>query len=413
MMQQRPDASGSDARATQAVAFDFTTMIAARIEEAHQTLTARWLEKLKRLLPVPPRDIFPGEELLGHMPALILELGAFLRAPGEDALAANAVVTARAMELGRLRHAQRASVHQVLREYRTLRGVIVDFTQAETARLHLTPTVDELFQLANRLDAAIDVLLQTTVDTFVAEYTDTINQHTARLERFYRTVSHELRQPLGTLQFGLKALGTEDAWSSREKRDRLIATCERNVTLMRDTLGKLVLLLRASDGADNALVQRLDLSAVLTDVARQLRDMAEPRGVDVRVGDALPTITADVARLELVLVNLISNAIKYSDPDKPARFVEIDTAATERPDICQIVVRDNGIGIAEPELRSIFGRFYRGHADRDHELGNTGLGLGLSIVADCVDALKGDIRVESTLGEGTTFTIELPISAPS
>ena len=412
-MQQRREASASDARASRAVAFDFTSTIAARIEEAHPALAARWLEQLKRLLPVPPRDIFPGEQLLGHMPALILELGAFLRAPGEDALAANAVVTARAMELGRLRHAQRASVHQVLREYRTLRGVIVDFTHAETARLELTPTVSELFQLANRLDAAIDVLLQTTVDTFVTEYTDTINQHTARLERFYRTVSHELRQPLGTLQFGLKALGAEDAWSSREKRDRLVATCERNVTQMGETLGKLVSLLRTSDGADNALVQRVELSTVAADVARQLSDMSEPRRVDVRVADALPTITADVARLELVLVNLISNAIKYSDPDKPARFVEIGAEATERPDNCRIVVRDNGIGIAEPELRSIFGLFYRGHADRDHELGNTGLGLGLSIVADCVDGLKGDIRVESTLGEGTTFTIDLPISAPS
>ena len=79
--------------------------------------------------------------------------------------------------------------------------------------------------------------------------------------------------------------------------------------------------------------------------------MAETRGVDVIVGQPLPSITADVARLELVLVNLISNAIKYSDPRKPRRVVEIDTAPSERADVFTIRVRDNGIGVAESELK--------------------------------------------------------------
>ena len=69
-----------------------------------------------QLVPVARDDIFPGDQLLGHAPALIRELAAFVRAPAQDTIAANAVVTARATELGRLRHAQRASVHQVLRE---------------------------------------------------------------------------------------------------------------------------------------------------------------------------------------------------------------------------------------------------------------------------------------------------------
>ena len=109
----------------------------------------------------------------------------------------------------------------------------------------------------------------------------------------------------------------------------------------------------------------------------------------------------------------MSNAIKYSDPGKADRFVEVAPAATPRPDACAIAIRDNGIGIAEADLRSIFARFYRGHAERDRELGTSGLGLGLSIVADCVDVLKGDIHVESNLGEGTTFFVELPLTTES
>jgi signal transduction histidine kinase len=394
-----------------AVASSFTTIIAERIEAAHQTLAARWLEQLKPLLPVPPDDIFPGHRL-GDMPALILELAAFLRAPGEEAIAANPVVTARAVELGQLRHAQKASVHQVLREYRALRTVITQFTEQQVALLHLTPSVSELFELADRLDAAIDVLLKTTIDTFVAEYADAIGQYTSQLESFYRMVTHELRQPLGTLQFGLKMLSAEEGRNSREKRDRLFATCERNVTKMGETLGKLVALLRSPEGAENALVQRVQLSALVADVAQQLREMADTRGVDVLIAQPFPTITVDVARLELVLVNLISNAIKYSDPRKPKRVIEIDAVPSERADVCTVRVRDNGIGIAEPELKSIFSGFYRGHASRDGELGNTGLGLGLSIVHDCIGALKGDIRVESEHGAGTTFLIELPFTPP-
>jgi signal transduction histidine kinase len=144
------------------------------------------------------------------------------------------------------------------------------------------------------------------------------------------------------------------------------------------------------------------------DVVSEIREMADARGVDVRIVSSLPSVTIDAARLELVLVNLISNAIKYSDPNKPVRFVEITSAPSARPDVCTLSIRDNGIGIAETDLRSIFARFYRGRPERDRELGTSGLGLGLSIVADCVDALKGDIRVESTLGEGTTFFLELP-----
>lgn len=392
-----------------AVASDFRTIIAQRIAGASQTLASRWLEELKGLVPVAAHDIFPGDQLLGQMPVLIRELAVFLKAPAEEAIAANAVVTAKATELGQLRHAQRASVHQVLREYRTLRAVISKFVEEETARLRLAPMVDELFSLTNRLDAAIDVLLQTTVNTFVAEYTETIIQHAARLEGFNRMVTHELRQPLQTFHYALKLLAAEDILFDRTRLDRLLATAERNVTTMSETLRKLVAMSRSPAEADSALVQRVELSTLMADVVSQLREMADARGVEIRVTGPLPALTVDVARLELILVNLISNAIKYSDPAKPARFVEIAAVPSEQPSVCLLSIRDNGLGIAEADLRSIFARFYRAHAGRDQQLGTSGLGLGLSIVADCVDALKGSIRVESTLGEGTTFFLELPV----
>ena len=118
---------------TNAVASDFRSAIAYRMEASHQLLASRWLDELKRVVPVADRDSFRGDQLLGQIPALIKELAGFLKAPAEEAIAANAVVTARATELGHQRHAQHASVHQVLREYRTLRTAVAEFKGGESS----------------------------------------------------------------------------------------------------------------------------------------------------------------------------------------------------------------------------------------------------------------------------------------
>jgi hypothetical protein len=129
------------------------------MEACHQLLASRWLDELKRVVPVADRDIFPGDQVLGQIPALIKELAGFLKSPADEAIAANAVVTARATELGHLRHAQHASVHQVVREYRALRTAVAEFIREESHRLQLKPTVDELVEVMERSERAIDVLL--------------------------------------------------------------------------------------------------------------------------------------------------------------------------------------------------------------------------------------------------------------
>jgi signal transduction histidine kinase len=106
-------------------------------------------------------------------------------------------------------------------------------------------------------------------------------------------------------------------------------------------------------------------------------------------------------------VNLLSNAIKYSDPDKTERYVEI---AGEKPGDgwLHVTVRDNGVGIPATALAGIFERFTRAHAG-DAEMAHvSGIGLGLSIVEDCIRAMGGHIQVQSVETEGTIFTVRLP-----
>jgi signal transduction histidine kinase len=130
--------------------------------------------------------------------------------------------------------------------------------------------------------------------------------------------------------------------------------------------------------------------------------------VEIRIVGDPCALVIDVARLELVFINLLSNAIKYSDPAKPERYVEIAVAPAATEAECTLLVRDNGLGIAVDSVNGVFKQFFRAHAHLDDELGVEGAGLGLSIVADCVQAIGGRITVESTVGGGTEFAIVLP-----
>jgi len=129
--------------------------------------------------------------------------------------------------------------------------------------------------------------------------------------------------------------------------------------------------------------------------------------VAIRIAEDLPVVVVDVGRLELMLTNLISNAIKYSDPAKSERMIAVTTTEGDSAR-CAFQVRDNGLGMTADQVRNVFTPFYRGHTERDAELGVDGMGLGLAIVQDCAKAMGATVDVDSTPSAGTTFRIILP-----
>jgi signal transduction histidine kinase len=388
---------------------DFGDLIAERMRVEHRALAARWFDRLLDLVPVGARDVFPTESVLDHVPALILEISRYLSEPGETAIASNTAILDKAQELGALRFAQRASLHQLLREYQLLSRILSTFVQEEVERLGLTPSPSELIQLIARLHTAVDVLSQSTVESFVTLYTQTIADQSRRLEQFTRMAAHEWRQPLGALQFGVNLL--RDARLDPIRTRRTLDAVGRNVSHLIDLTHKLEAVARINGTDDNAVVQKVPIAAIAEEAARQLREMAEERGVEIRVAGELPTFTVDVGRLELTFLNLLSNAIKYADPDKAGRYVEIDSEP--RDSLIRILVRDNGIGIPADALSSIFRRFTRAHVDREDLSHVPGIGLGLAIVDDCVRSMGGEIEVESAEGVGTTFALMLPPHPPA
>lgn len=386
----------------------FAESIAERISAEHTLLAARWFARLRELLPVEAQEVFPSDRLLDHIPSLILDISNFVKAPEEEAIAANTAVMDKARELGTLRHEQRASLHQVLREYQLLGGILLRFVQDETIRLLLTPPPAEGMAVVSRVHQAVEVLLQETVETFVGLYTETITDQTERLRQFTRMATHEWRQPLAPIISAVSLLKVPHLTPAQ--RDQTVDMIARNAASLVDMTRKLERLARLDGDADSPSTQEVSISIVAHEAARQVREMADARGVELRIADDMPALTVDVGRLELAFVNLISNAIKYCDEQKAERFVEV-TALPRNDGRCEVTVRDNGVGIPANRIGQIFRRFTRAHEDQPNLESVTGVGLGLAIVDDCVEAIHGTISVESEPGVGTTFLLTLPCGA--
>jgi signal transduction histidine kinase len=386
----------------------YAEILSERIQAERVLLSTTWLERLKALLPVEANDVFPTQKLLDHIPLLLEEIARYLRVPEAEEIAANAAVIDKARELGLLRHEQKASVHQILREYELLAEILENFVAAETMRLGLEPSSSDCLDAMRKLMRSVRALMRTTVDTFISEYVATIEAQTEQLRSFNRMASHELRSPVGTILVAASLIDRSDVQTDAERLNRIAKTIRANaerLTGLLSTLQRVAYLDAPLDGPSEQIVE---VAAVAREVARQLRDMAHARGVVVRVDRELPVMTLDPARLELALLNLVSNGIKYSDPGKKERYVEIRLEGRSES-TCTICVRDNGLGIPDEAKPDVFKRFFRAHADLDERLGVDGTGLGLAIVAECAQALGGAVTCESRAGEGTAFCLELPL----
>ncbi len=222
-------------------------------------------------------------------------------------------------------------------------------------------------------------------------------------EEFLQVASHELRGPLGTLRLGVQLLLRDQrggpATKPSEPRlrmigrqaDRLVRLADALLDVSRITAGRLVL-----------AREEADLAALVREVAGRYTEEASDAGCALTCDAPGPVrCPFDAARIEQVLSNLVSNALKYGQ-GKPVHVSIAASSASAR-----VTVADRGIGIAPADQERIFGRFERAVSGRHY----SGLGLGLWIVQQIVAAHGGSIGVESTPGQGSSFTVELPLAA--
>lgn len=222
-------------------------------------------------------------------------------------------------------------------------------------------------------------------------------------DAFIALAAHELRAPLTTLR-GYVQLAQSGARSAGiAGLDATMDKTLRQVDRLNQLIGDLLDVSHMQLGRITLQQTTIDAEAFVREIVEQHRVAMPSRVVEVEVALALPAVRADVPRLQQALVNLLDNAIKYSPEDRPIR---VALAATG--DYLRVSVHDQGIGIPAAEQERIFQRFYRGSSAAHRA---RGLGVGLYITSEIVQAHGGRMWVRSTEGEGSVFGFDLP-SAP-
>jgi len=221
---------------------------------------------------------------------------------------------------------------------------------------------------------------------------------------FVANVSHELRTPLSVIKGFIETLVDGHTEIPEADRDRFLRTIQRHADRLHIILEDLLTLSRLESSRPGLRLEPTDLTKLIRELAVDYRPRATASGhtIDLQLATDAPPLAADSVRLHQVFDNLLDNALKYT----PARSsIAIRTAIVAST--LEIRIVDNGPGIPPKDLPHLFERFYRIDKGRSREKGGTG--LGLSIVKHIVQLHGGTVWAESTLGQGTTFVVSLPL----
>ena len=225
---------------------------------------------------------------------------------------------------------------------------------------------------------------------------------------FVANVSHEFRTPLSIINGYLETL--EEGGVGREMLRKSISVMRRHADRLNRLIEDLLTISRMEEKGVRLETASADVAGLLSSVVSRLDPEIRQRGAEVRldIESGLPSLTIDSYRMEQAFSNLLANALRHGSPAGSTRGVRVTVAMRrEGPDLA-ISFSDDGPGIPFQDQEHLFERFYRVGGDRARQTGGTG--LGLSIVKHVVQAHGGRVGLRSRPGEGSTFTIHLPLA---
>lgn len=238
------------------------------------------------------------------------------------------------------------------------------------------------------------------------EMAERLRQEERLRSDFISMLSHEIRTPLTSIRESVNMVGEEVMGPITDRQRRFLEIAGSEIGRICDLLNHLMQASRLEPGALKIQFKPVDCLSLVKSCVDSLRPAAEAKEIEIHtaIPPETPDVLGDTQYLQQVFLNLMGNAIKFSDPGS-----EVWVKVVPGTDLISLTfnVIDNGPGILEEDQAKLFNKFYRAPSVRDHL---DGVGLGLSITKNIVEAHNGNIWVNSVVGQGSTFSFALPLA---
>lgn len=235
-----------------------------------------------------------------------------------------------------------------------------------------------------------------------------LEERNQELKNFAHTLAHEIRNPLQAITFALSMLKESSSEALPEPLVEMVDVASESSRHIESLISELLAF--AERGKEETQIEDVRLDAVLDQIVRSLRLSNQGTKFTTDFQPNIPAFRGSVIRMRQVMENLLSNSLRYRSKDRDLHLT-LDWSVKQRQEksLCEIRLTDNGVGIHEDDLQSIFDPFFRSARTAEIE----GTGLGLNFCKRVISELGGQLDVESKYGESTTFIITLPLEAIS
>jgi hypothetical protein len=395
---------------------DFSQLLVEKID----AIAKNWIEAIRLDRQISSADDLPGSAIQNHIPDVLKAMASVLSQSQENDIQS---IVQNSLHHGVLRAEQGFAPTEIAREYRLLRQTIFSTLEADL----LEGTVPEVMRAYNVIDATLDEAIAQCFKSYVEErlqelqqvqsQVELTNQELTRLVKANQNnlsqLAHELKNPLNSiigyseliLRSSRKNVEVQDNFPNLEHIERVLRNGRHLLRLINDTLE----ISRYSAGKIELHPELIDVRCLIKNVVEMLEPLAAAKELQMVVdcdsasssARAPEKVLTDPLRLQQIVTNLLSNAIRYTE----AGSVQL-TCQMLSDNHWSIAVSDTGVGIAPEDQTRVFDPFFQaGNSDRIPD----STGLGLAIVAQLVKLMQGKIELVSQVGVGSTFTVILPL----